>query len=70
MTKKSYVVTDVGGPRPDIAGKRRKVDEVILLTEKEAEWELSRGLIITQEDYDAKKLEKSGGKAKAPGKAE
>lgn len=70
MTKKSYVVTDVGGPRPDIAGKRRKVDEVILLTEKEAEWELSRGLIITQEDHDAKKLEKSGGKAKAPGKAE
>lgn len=43
--KKDYEVTDVAGNRPDIAGKRRKVGEIISLTDAEAEFELSRETI-------------------------
>ena len=43
--KTTYRVTDKGGPRPDIAGQRRKVGEEIKLTESEARFELSRGMI-------------------------
>lgn len=52
MSKKSYYVTDAGGPRPDIAGAKRQVGERISLTAAEAEFELSRGTIETQEEKD------------------
>lgn len=65
MEKKSYVVQDKGGPRPDIAGQRRKVGETILLTESEARFEVSRGMVISQEDLDKAKAEKDAEKADA-----
>ncbi len=49
-----YYVTDAGGPRPDIAGKRRKVGEHIRLTEAEAQFELSRGTIETNDQREAR----------------
>lgn len=67
--KKSYYVTDVQGPRPDIAGKRRKVDERIELTDSEAEFELSRGTIETNETREKRLAEKrQPAPAKAPAK--
>lgn len=63
--KKSYVVQDKGGPRPDIAGTRRKVGETILLTESEARFEVSRGIVISQEDLDKQKADAQAEKAKA-----
>lgn len=51
---KNYYVTVAGGPRPDIAGKRRKVGESIRLTDAEAQFELSRGMIETNEEREAR----------------
>ena len=50
MSKKSYIVTDKGGPRPDIAGARRAVGDRISLTKAEAEFELLRGTITLASD--------------------
>lgn len=55
--KTSYRVTDKGGPRPDIAGQRRKVGETIKLTESEARFELSRGMIEPTADAGEKPAE-------------
>lgn len=54
MSTKSYYVTNAGGPRPDIAGKRRRVDERIQLTDAEAQFELSRGTIETNDEREAR----------------
>lgn len=51
---KYYHVTDVAGARPDIAGKRRRVGERIKLTDAEAQFELSRGTIETNDEREAR----------------
>lgn len=40
-----YVVTDVAGSRPDVAGILRRPGDVIDLTPAQAEWELRRGIV-------------------------
>lgn len=57
MSKKSYYVTDVQGARPEVAGKRRTIGERITLTDPEAEFEVLRGTVLTQEQYDAKQAQ-------------
>ena len=51
--KSPYVVTDKGGPRPDIAGRLRVVGSTLMLTAIEAEYELKRGTLITLEQHEA-----------------
>lgn len=51
--KKEFVVQNLGDERPEVAGERRSVGETIKLTEKEAEFELSRGTIMSVEDHEA-----------------
>lgn len=58
--KTAYIVTDAAGARPDIAGSRRKVGETIRLTEAEARYELSRGVI------ELPKADKAEAQADAP----
>lgn len=64
MTKSSYVVTDKAGPRPDIAGSRRRPGDTVHLTDAEAEFEVSRGVVITQAEADkaARAAAKTAGK--------
>jgi hypothetical protein len=63
---KNYYVTDAGGARPDIAGKRRRVGEAIRLTDTEAQFELSRGMIETNEQREARLAREREATAPAP----
>lgn len=45
-----YRVTDVQGPRPEIAGKRRKAGDVIVLNKSEAQFEVMRGTVELYQD--------------------
>lgn len=51
MERREYVVTEVAGPRTDVAGKLRWAGETLFLTEREAEFELRRGTILTPEEH-------------------
>ena len=44
--KAQYQVTKEGGARPLVAGRRRTAGDVIELTNREAEYELSRGIVV------------------------
>lgn len=61
MKTKTYRVTDAGGERPDVAGKRRRVGDELILTAKQAEFEISRGML---EEVKPEKAKRSEGEAK------
>lgn len=51
----TYVVTDVGGPRPIVGGRMRTAGKTVELTALQAEFELKRGTICTPKEWDARK---------------
>lgn len=61
MAKAKYTVTDKGGARPEVAGRRRSPGEEISLTPAEAEWELGRGLIEASSEKSRKSTAKAEG---------
>lgn len=46
LPKSPYVVTDVAGPNPKVAGKNREIGETVYLTADQAQHEVSRGIVI------------------------
>lgn len=45
MERGHYRVTDAAGPRPEVAGHRRRAGETVRLSPAEAEYELLRGVV-------------------------
>lgn len=68
MSKKWYIVQDVAGPRPDVAGKRRRVGDRIDLTDAEATNEVSRGVVISEEELNRREEAAKGAKDEDPKK--
>lgn len=66
-TKKDFVVTDAAGPRPEVAGKRVTAGDTLTLSAVEAEYELSRGVIMEADVYAQRKANAEKANPPAPG---